>query len=156
MSVTALVLLACAGVRTGVVRVEEGGRVRVHPYAEGAPTTLHLPEGARALVGADGVIVEVHGPRAPGHLWVRDWRVLDAGDGAGGFVGVVRSHGSRWVLDDRNTATTLLVDDASAARMRQDGVRPGSTVLLSGHVVGGGIVTVFAYRLLLEPAAVPP
>ena len=156
MAPTTLILFACAGMRTGVVQVDDAGRVRVLPYAEGAGTTLHLSGDARALAGADGVIVEVTGPRAPGHLWVRDWRVLDAGDGAGGFVGVVRTHGSRWVIDDRNTSTTLLVDDLSAARMREDGVRPGSTLLLSGHVVGGGIVTVFAYRTLLATSAAAP
>jgi hypothetical protein len=150
-----LAMLACTAARTGVLRVDDAGRVRLDPYAAGASTVLHLAEASRALEGAHGAIVEVRGARVPGHLWVRDWRVLDAGDGSGGFVGVLRPHGSRWLLDDRNTASTLLVDDLSAARMRAEGVRPGSTVLLSGHVVGGGIVTVVAYRVLLAPTEAP-
>jgi hypothetical protein len=67
---------------------------------------------------------------------VKDWYVQDAGDGSGGFVGRLRTYGTRLVLDDRNTKRTLVIADGTAPELRQ---LVGEEVLLLGHVVGGEI-----------------
>ncbi len=137
-------LLACSGPRAGIVHVEAPGHVALQGYSGGS-WTLVLGAESRALRGAAAAVVELRGPRLAGRIWVRDWRVLDAGDGSGGFVGEVRAHGSRMVIDDRNSGTTLLLDDRAAASMR---ALDGAVVLVEGHVVGGGMVEVMAYRVL--------
>ncbi len=125
-----------------LLRAYDGERWRLALGAEGAP-----------LRWADGVRVEVRGARFGRRVAVQDWRVLDAGDGSGGFVGVLRTYGSRIVIDDRNSGATLLIDDLSADRLRW---LAGHPVLLLGHVTGGNIVTVRAYRALEAPVPASP
>ena len=136
-------LLACAVTRTGLVRAEQGGDVSITVYDGGARLALRLDDASAPLRAADGVVVEVTGPIVAGRLRVKDWRVLDAGDGSGGFVGPLVPWGARLRIEDRNSGSTLLVDDASAMKLR--GLE-GHTVLLMGHVVGGGIIEVVAVR----------
>lgn len=150
-------IFGCAvrGAYVGLVDAPEStdaaGPVLLREY-EGGRWRLALGEDAAPLRWADGVRVEVRGARVGRRISVQDWRVLDAGDGSGGFVGVLRTYGSRIVIDDRNTGATLLVDDLSAVRLR---ALAGHPVLLLGHVTGGNIVTVRAYRALEAPAPAP-
>lgn len=92
-----------------------------------------------------GCVVEVEGPAFGRRVVVEDWRVQDAGDGSGGFVGVLRVHGARLLIDDRNTGMTLVVDDAVAPQLRAWAGRP---VLLIGHVNGPLTISPVAWRLL--------
>ena len=142
MSLLLTTLLACAVTRTGLVHAEGEG-VSMTVYDGGARLALALDDVSAPLRGADGVVVEVRGPLVGGRLRVRDWRVLDAGDGSGGFVGPLVPWGARLRIEDRNSGSTLLVDDASAVKLR--GLE-GHTVLLMGHVIGGGIIEVVAVR----------
>ncbi len=157
LSILLAVSLGCAvkGSYVGLVDapedVEATGPVRLRAY-DGRAWRLGLDEASAPLRWADAVRVEVLGPRVGRRILVQDWRVLDSGDGSGGFVGLLRPYGSRLVIDDRNTSSTLLIDDRSAERLR---ALEGRTVLLLGHVTGGNIVTVRAYRLLEAPAASP-
>jgi hypothetical protein len=113
----------------------------------GRRTPLLLDAESVALRRLEGCIVEVSGMRTPVGLWVRDWYVKDAGDGSSGFVGVLRVHGSRVLLDDRNTHTVIALDEIGAVRLRP---YVGRSVLVVGGVVGSGIVQVVAWRLLDE------
>ncbi|MEN9787076.1 MAG: hypothetical protein RLZZ299_2340 [Pseudomonadota bacterium] len=141
-----LLAVACAVTRAGMVRAERpGDAVWLVPYEAGAPLRLQLPAEAAPLAGADGVVVEVRGRRTLGGLRVADWRVLDAGDGSGGFVGRLRPWGTRLAIDDRNSGAMLIIDDATSASLRP---WEGRVVLLQGHVVGGRTVEVVAVRVL--------
>lgn len=134
---------ALSASRTGLVR-PEGDRVLLETY-EGRRVVLALDAEAEPVRYLEGCVVVVEGPRLGRRVWVEDWYVQDAGDGSSGFVGLLRRHGSNLVIEDRNTGTTLRIDDLSAARLRG---MEGHTVLLMGHVVGGGIVEVVGVRLL--------
>ena len=154
MSLLLSTLLACAVTRTGLVHAAgEGDGVSMTVYDGGARLALALDDASVPLRGADGVVVEVRGPLVAGRLRVRDWRVLDAGDGSGGFVGPLVPWGARLRIEDRNSGSTLLVDDASALKLR--GLE-GHTVLLMGHVIGGGIIEVVAVRDLTPGDAAMP
>lgn len=140
-------LFACAfhASRVGLVEVE-GPRVDLVAY-DGRRQPLVL-EGDHAVVrGLVGCTVEVTGTLTPLGVVVRDWKVKDAGDGSGGFVGTLRAYGARVLIDDRNTGTTLALDELGAAQLRAFDGRP---VLLVGAVVGPGIVSVVLWRLLDE------
>lgn len=134
---------ALSASRTGLVR-PEGDRVLLETY-EGRRVALTLDAEAEPVRYLEGCVVVVEGPRLGKRVWVKDWYVQDAGDGSSGFVGLLRRHGSNLVIDDRNTGTTLRIEDVSAARLRG---MEGRTVLLLGHVVGGGIVEVVGVRVL--------
>lgn len=125
------------------------------------PPLLRTPDGHERVLALDATsapvaylddcLVVVEGPRLGRRLLVRDWWVQDAGDGSGGFVGVLRVYGGRLVIDDRNSGTTLLVDDVAGAQLR---AWAGQPVLLLGHVSGGNLVMPIAWRLLApEPTA---
>ena len=71
--------------------------------------------------------------------------VLDAGDGSGNFVGLLRAYGARIVLDDRNSGSTVILDDLSAAPLRP---YVGLNVLVIGHLTASGYVVPVAFRVL--------
>ncbi len=115
---------------------------------DGAALGLILDDDSAPLRGLHGCTVEVEGIRVGHALAVRDWHVRDAGDGSGGFVGVLRAYGARLVIDDRNTATTLILEDASSGSLRP---LVGHPLLLIGTVVGGNTIRVVAWKQLDLP-----
>ncbi len=119
---------------------------------DGDSWTLRLGDEGAPLRWAEGLRVAVTGPRFGRRLRVRDWRVLDAGDGSGGFAGVLRAHGSRVVIDDRNTGATLLISDGDAAALRR---HVGEVVVLVGHITGANVISVHAFKVLRPPPAAP-
>lgn len=127
----------------GMVR-PDGASVWLEGY-RGERTPLLLGEDSGPVRYLDGCVVEVEGTRTPAGLVVESWHVRDAGDGSGGFVGTLRSYGSRLVIDDRNTGTTLVVDDEQVPQLR---AWAGQPVLLVGTVVGARVVRVMAFRVL--------
>lgn len=82
-----------------------------------------------------------------GVLHVRDWRVIDAGDGSGNFVGTLRAYGARLIIDDRNSGSPVILDDLTAAPLRP---YVGYPVLVIGHVTGAGYVVPVAFRVLAD------
>jgi hypothetical protein len=106
-------LLACAATVTRVGLISTvGGLVLLG--ADGARYPLSATGDAAPLAALQGISVEVTGPRLAGTLVVRDWRVLDAGDGSAGVVGTLRAWGARLYVDDRNTGRPVfVVADAS-------------------------------------------
>lgn len=134
----------------GIVR-PSGASVWIEGY-RGDRTALVLGEESAPIRYLDGCVVEVTGTRTPAGLVVESWHVRDAGDGSGGFVGLLRVYGSRLVIDDRNTGTTLVVDDTQVPQLR---VWAGRPVLLVGTVVGAREVRVMAFRVLTEDGVQP-
>ncbi len=126
--------LVLSGTSPVTLRTEQGDETRLVTQGEGAPV---------AFLG--GCIIEVDGPLILGALHVRDWRVLDAGDGSGNFVGTLRAYGARLILDDRNSGTPVILDDLTAAPLRP---YVGLPILIIGHVTGAGYVVPVAFRVL--------
>jgi hypothetical protein len=142
-----MLLAACVlhANRAGLVQVEgervvlvapEGAVIRLVPTPEGAP--LRYLEGAR---------VSVDGRLAGRRLRPRDFTVIDAGDGSAPFVGPLRRYGSNWLIDDRNSGATILLDEASLGELRD---HEGRLVMVIGYVVGAQRVNVVMWKVL-EP-----
>ncbi len=145
MLVALLVACALHAERSGMVR-PEGERVWLDAY-QGGRTGLILGEVGAPIRFLDGCVVEVVGVLTPAGLVVEDWHVRDAGDGSGGFVGLLRTYGGRLAIDDRNTDAMLLLDDEQVPQLR---AYAGNPVLLVGTVIGPGQVRVMAFRVLRE------
>lgn len=111
----------------------------------GEETRLSTPADAAPVRYLNGCVIEVDGRLIFGSLHVQDWRVLDAGDGSGNYVGVLRAYGARLVIDDRNSGSTIILDDLTAAPLRP---YVGFAVLVIGHVTGNGYVVPVAFRVL--------
>jgi len=131
--------------RAGLVQVEgervllvapDGSALRVQPTLEGAP--LRYLEGAR---------VSVEGRLVGRRLRPRDFTVTDAGDGSAPFVGPLRRYGSNWLIDDRNSGATILLDEDSLGDLRD---HEGRLVMVIGYVVGAQRVNVVMWKVL-EP-----
>ncbi|MSP54274.1 MAG: hypothetical protein EXR69_01505 [Myxococcales bacterium] len=132
--------------RVGLVISEpETGAPPILRTATGVATRLSTPGEAAPLRYLNDCVVEVDGWLLFGALQVRDWRVLDAGDGSGNYVGVVRAYGARLVIDDRNSGSTIVLDDQTAAPLRR---YVGLPVLVIGHLTGNGYVVPVAFRVL--------
>lgn len=148
LAVCAWALLAAAPAwaahRVGLVVAEEGAPTWVRDQA-GQLTRLRTTGEAAPLAYLGGCIVELDGPLLFGRMFVRDWRVLDAGDGSGDFVGTLRAYGARLLLDDRNTGSTLVLDDGAVSQLRP---YVGFPVLVIGHITGAGYVVPVAFRVL--------
>ncbi len=140
-------LFACAFhvERAGMVTPDARG-VWLDGY-QGGRVALVLNEASAPIKYLGGCVVEVRGTHTPAGIVVDDWVVKDAGDGSGGFVGTLQAFGARLLLEDRNTRTTLTLDDQQVPELR---VYAGKPVLIVGTVVGPGEVRVMAWRLLTE------
>ncbi len=144
-----LLAIACAFhvERSGLVQPDAAG-VWLAGY-QGGRIALLLDADSAPIRYLNGCVVEVSGVRTPAGIVVQDWHVEDAGDGSGGFVGTLQAYGARLLLDDRNTRSTLVIDDNAVPELR---AYAGHSVLIVGTVVGAGQVQVIAWRLLEEPA----
>ena len=129
--------------RTGLVSVQ-GAEVQLQ-QPDGRLRHV-APGGAGAVMEhLDGCIVEVRGPSFLRRQWVRSYKVLDAGDGAPPYVGVLRRYGGNWVVDDQNSGRTVILDpDQGLALAPYD----GRLVLLQGVVVGAQTLRVISVRSL--------
>lgn len=134
---------ACAVRQHTVGLVQETGSILLTPA--GDRYRLVLRDDAVAVRHLDGTQVAVDGPRVGRLLWVGEWQVTDAGDGSAPFVGVLRWHGARLVLDDRNSGMPVMLDAESAAALTS---HVGKLVVLIGFVVGAQEVRVVGYRVL--------
>lgn len=143
----ATLLLGCAlsAHRSGLVGVE-GERVTLTEPTGRAFVISPRGEGA-VLQRLERCTVAVDGPRLGGRLWVRDWDVLDAGDGAPPYVGLLRRHGGNWVIDDRHSGRAVILEPRTVGDLAQE---EGRLVLVRGLVVGAQTVSVVAWRAL-EP-----
>lgn len=146
-------LLGCALRSTVIGLVEPVGAGTFVVSYTGTRTPVLLSAESAPIRRLEGCVVEVAGVRTPAGLVVQDWFVRDAGDGSGGFVGTLQAYGGRISIADRNTESTVFLDDLSAMQLRPYVGRP---VLLVGSIVGNGVVSVGVWRLLDEAAAPDP
>lgn len=138
-------LLACVATvsRTGVIREE--GLSTVVQDTRGRTLRLCLDEDSQPLRALGDFVVEVEGDRLPGCLRVVDWRVHDA---SGTYVGLLSGTGLQLFIADRNTDTTLILDDSATPALRP---YVGQVVLVAGPLVGPDTVQVIAFQPLEEP-----
>lgn len=118
--------------------------------ADGRESRLLLGEGSAPVGFLGGCLVEVSGARVGRGVFVEDWRVIDAGDGSSGYVGVLRVFGNRLVIDDRNSQTVIVINDEAAPQLAP---WAGLPVLLIGHVTGPSTIVPVAWRLLAPDPA---
>lgn len=130
--------------RTGLVLPPDEGRVYL-AEPDGSRIALGLDGESAPLRHLHGVVVTVTGPRMGRRVLVRDWWVLDAGDGSNGYVGRLVVQGMRVFIEDRNSATLVVLDDQHSSELRP---YAGKMVLLIGHVIGPNTVTPVVWRLL--------
>lgn len=156
-----LVLLAglsasgCA-FRTGVVGLlDTRSSSPVLETSEGRRYRLVLTEGTTPLRHLEGCQVRVEGPRLACFLFADDWRVLTASDGSEPFVGVLRLHGTGYLLEDRNSGMPVrlrILGEAADDLYRH----AGKLVLVVGFVVGPQEVQVVGYRILSHRESTAP
>lgn len=143
-----LLLAGCAikAQRTGLVSHDDGRLMLTE--STGRTASLVVEGEGRWLRGLEDCAVTVEGPRLFKKMWVRDFSVDDAGDGSRPFVGLLRQHGSNLLVEDRTTGRPVLLNQVSAARLRDLSGRP---VMLLGFVVGPQTIHVVQWRALDEP-----
>ncbi len=136
--------------RTGLVKADGEQVLLVEPTGR----SFRVPEaGEGSVIGAlEQCVVDVRGPRLGRIQWVRQWSVLDAGDGSPPYVGVLRRYGGHWMLDDRNSGQPVILDPKTVGALSAE---EGRLVLIRGMVVGAQTVAVVAWRAL-EPAPLEP
>ncbi len=147
-------LLACALHTRPVGLVERDGRRLLLARADAPALRLSLTEGARPVDHLDGCTVELEGTRIGRRLVVRDWRVLDAGDGSAPYVGRLERRGLRWFLEDRDSGMDVLLAGPAAEAGSGLTAHAGELVMVVGFVEGPQQVRVVAWRPLEgeEPA----
>ena len=142
---------ACIASHRGLVESEGGAGGPLEQVTlctpEGREFTLRSAEEMDILRALDGCTLDVSGPVVAGSMVVRDWRVLDAGDGSAPYLGLLRQHGSNLVIDDRNSGMPLVLDEPSAARLGQ---HTGGVVMISGYVIGAQLLHVVTFRILVD------
>jgi hypothetical protein len=131
------------GMRSGVIA--SGSGAVTMQTAEGRTLHLVLDSDARPLRDLGDCRVEVTGLHLGHCVFVKDWRVVDAGDGTVPFVGPLERQGSNLVLRDRNSGMPVVFDAQSEALLARF---TGRVVLVSGFVVGPQVVHVMRYRVL--------
>lgn len=143
--VLATLVLGCAlsAHRSGMVQLEGERVTLVEPTGRSFRVA---PSGQGALMRAlEGYIVSVEGPRLGRRVWVRDWAVLDAGDGVPPFMGRLRRFGGNWLLDDRTSGQTIVLEPESVGDLAS---ADGKVVVVRGLVVGAQTVRVLGWRVV--------
>ena len=142
-----LFLVSCVAQlqRAGIVEVAEERVLLVE--ADGRTFRLEGGGDAEALRHMDGLGIRVDGRRVAGRLFVTEWSITDGGDGSAPFVGVLRRYGSHWMLDDRGSGSSFILEEESLGEL----VRyQGRLVMVAGVVVGPHRVRVMAWRALVD------
>lgn len=114
---------------------------------DGSELRLWLDEESAPIQHLEGCVVYLEGNRFGKNFAVKDWYVQDAGFGYGAYVGILRVVGTRVLLDDRRTNTTLVLDPLSAIALRDHN---GVAVLIVGPLVGPSEIQAVTWRLLTE------
>lgn len=129
--------------RAGLLEVDDA-HLRLH-QPSGKTLKLHPGSDDPELQQLGGCTVEVEGAVLGRRMTVRRWRVTDAGDGSQPFIGLLKRPGAKYLLEDWNTGTTIVLDSASVGNLSQ---HVGETVLVVGFVSGTQEVSVVSWRSL--------
>ena len=147
--VLAVLLSGCAirTHRSGLIDTSSDPRL-VLVEQTGRTTRLVTDDFAGELHYLSGCTVQVEGPRLGRRLYVRRWKVTDAGDGSEPYVGVLRRVGARWAIDDWNSGSLIFLQPASVGTLSQ---HSGQPILIVGYVVGAQEVAIVSWRVLTGP-----
>ena len=147
MLLAPLLLAACSlsASRSGLLDVSENHLALME--RDGRTARLVTDEYGAELWHLGGCVIEVSGPRFGKRLYVRQWTVLDAGDGSQPFVGNLRRFGARWMLDDWSTGTTVILADGQLDGL---GIHAGKPILVVGFVDGPQEINVISWRALYD------
>ncbi len=150
LALTVLTVLAASGcaakaVHTGLVRGP-------HDAAElesmdGRTLRLAAAEGNDPVLFLEGCEVEVSGARIGRRLVVASWTIVSSEAGGQPFVGVLHRHGGNWLLDDRTTGSTLVLDPDTMNGLEE---HDGHWVMVDGFVAGAHQVRIVRWRALYE------
>jgi len=77
-------------------------------------TTVH----SSTLGSLEGLGISVTGSRIGPYIFVRRWHIVDGGDGSVPFVGVLRRHGSQFLLADRYSGGDYILDFSGQVSFR--------------------------------------
>lgn len=146
LTIALLLTGACTVHRRGLVS-SEGDRVLL-TTATGRRLCLLTPADAAPIRKLQGCQVEVEGPKVGCKLIVHDWRVIDGGDGAMPYVGVLWRYGGRWMMLDRDSGSRVFfaIDEGDPLTRLQ-----GHVVMVTGFVTGPSIVQPVSWRDLGRP-----
>jgi hypothetical protein len=145
MLFASLLLAGCSfhTVRTGLLDVDAA---HISLMEQSGRTSKLVADGYGAeLYYLDGCGVEVGGPRLGKRMYVRQWKVTDAGDGSAPFVGPLRRIGARWAVEDWTSGSVILL---TGGKLTGLAAHAGQTVLIVGFVVGPQEVKVVSWRAL--------
>jgi hypothetical protein len=110
--------------------------------SNGAQYKLHFGNDSQYMKPLQGVIIHVEGTQFAKNMWVRDWEIVDGGDGSAPFLGVLSQRGVQWILDDLQTGSQLILQ----------GDYPdwnvGDAILVVGYISGAHQVEVVNYQML--------
>lgn len=142
-----MALLGCtlSAHKTGLITVEDATVSLMEQ--SGQRCVLRVDAHGQELQYLDGCMVEVMGPRLGRQVFVRQWKVTDAGDGSQPFLGELHRMGMRWVLNDWSTQTTVILAGDRLAGIEQFAGQP---ILVVGFVAGPQEVTVVSWRVLSD------
>ncbi len=141
----ALAIAGCMASHRGLVE-STADETLLHT-AEGRSYKLALGAEGASLSALGGCAVEVEGVRLADRLVVRDWTVVDGGDGSVPYVGPLVQHGSNLLLEDRGSGMPLLLDPSSASKLAP---HAGRLLMVTGYVVGTQELHVVEFRVLSE------
>lgn len=97
------------------------------------------------IIKLDGCRVELKGPKIGRLVYVKDWRVTDAGDGSEPFVGILWKPALKMIIEDRNSGTPIYISPQSVEVLKP---YIGHLVMLSGYIVGVQELLVVQYTIL--------
>ncbi|MCB9762919.1 MAG: hypothetical protein H6739_24170 [Alphaproteobacteria bacterium] len=141
----ALLLAGCAPRYTLQGVVEASGREVEVTDPDGKRWRLFLDTLSQPVSHLDACTVEVTGPRLGRRVYVRDWTVLAAADGSAPYVGRLTLRGSNLVLEDRNSGSTFVLEERSAAPLKP---YAGQSVMVIGFIIAPHVVQVVGWRPL--------
>ena len=131
--------------RVGLIAEHEDKMVLLAP--NGQMLRLTATGEAKAVYQLNGCKVTLQGPAVGGRLVVHRWEVTDSGYGSTPYVGRLQRYGGNWLLADRNSGSTLVIESETLGELA---MHEGDLILADGLIVGVHMLRVMAWRLLLE------
>ncbi len=132
---------ACITQHRGIV-THEKGRVMA-TASEGDAYRLYSSDKTISALG--GCILQLEGLGGIRWFYVKDYEILDAGDGSAPFIGKLEQRGIQYFLSDETSGSLF--------RLQEDqdlSLHLGKRILVVGYVVGPHDLKVLSLRVLEE------